>query len=457
MPAYPEDQRRVVRFGVFEADLHKREVRRHGIRIKLQEQPFQVLATLLEAHGEVVTRARLRDELWPDTNVDFEESLNAAVRRLRIALGDTAGVSRYIETVPRQGYRFAAPVDAEPAPNVRPLLVPVRAATPRPTWGWRKQVAALGAVFVVLSLLTVVSRPASLGVKSIAPITTAGGVDDWARPVSDGPRVYFLQRKGGSWITSQVAASGGDPQPMNLPFHDGNVRVLDTSPDGSMLLVGIFTRRDDQMPLWIAPAVGGPARRLDDIMALDASWEPDGREIACSTGHRVRVISVDGSESRTVATLAGTATDLAWSPDGRRLRFSILDPAAAAPGRLWEVHADGSGLRPVLAGWKPGAGLFSGSWTPDGRFYVFGVWERAAGNSVWAVRDDDAWPWIWSGSPVQLAGGPMNFAAATATHDGHRLIAVGGESRSELARYNTAKGVFEPCPLPRPVIDSELG
>src|SRR6202050_874914 len=100
---------RIIRMGVFELDLHSGELRRNGLKVKLQEQPFQILALLLEHPGEVVTREGLRRRLWPaDTFVDFEHSLNAASKRLRDALGDDADNPRFVETVPRRGYRLVA-------------------------------------------------------------------------------------------------------------------------------------------------------------------------------------------------------------------------------------------------------------------------------------------------------------------------------------------------------------
>src|ERR1700736_1724155 len=102
---------RIIQFGVFEVDQRAGELRRNGARVKLQEQPFQILALLLERPGEVVTREELQSKLWPaDTFVDFDHSLNAAIRRLRDALGDSADGPRFVETVARRGYRFIAPV-----------------------------------------------------------------------------------------------------------------------------------------------------------------------------------------------------------------------------------------------------------------------------------------------------------------------------------------------------------
>src|SRR6266849_9645194 len=103
-----------IRFGAFEVDLRAGELRKHGIRIKLQEQPLQILQQLLERPGEVVTREELQKHIWPaDTFVDFDHGLYSAVQRLRDALGDTAETPRYIETLPRRGYRFIASITNE--------------------------------------------------------------------------------------------------------------------------------------------------------------------------------------------------------------------------------------------------------------------------------------------------------------------------------------------------------
>ena len=102
---------KVVRFGQFDVDLQAGELRKTGLRVKLQQQPFQVLVVLLERPGEVVTREELRQRLWPaDTFVDFDLSLNSALKKLRYALGDVADSPTFIETIPRRGYRFIAAV-----------------------------------------------------------------------------------------------------------------------------------------------------------------------------------------------------------------------------------------------------------------------------------------------------------------------------------------------------------
>ena len=109
---------RVVRFGTFEANLQTGELRKQGQKLRLQEQPFQVLIALLERPGELVTREELRRKLWPsDTFVDFDHSLNAAIKRLRDVLGDYAETPIFVETLARRGYRFIAPVNGFSDPS----------------------------------------------------------------------------------------------------------------------------------------------------------------------------------------------------------------------------------------------------------------------------------------------------------------------------------------------------
>ena len=138
---------RMIQFGVFEVDLRAGELRRNGSRVKLQEQPLQILTLLLERHGEVVSREELRSRLWPaDTFVDFDHSLNAAVRRLRDALGDSAENPRFVETVARRGYRFLVPVSGMP-PAVEAEL-PVDPPRPSRIW-W---IASAAVVLLVAGL-----------------------------------------------------------------------------------------------------------------------------------------------------------------------------------------------------------------------------------------------------------------------------------------------------------------
>ena len=122
MSDLPSGPSRLVRFGVFELDLRSGDLRKAGARLNLPDQPLQVLSALLERPGELITRDELRQRLWPsDTFVDFEHGLNAAVKRLRDTLGDSADTPRFVETVPRRGYRFICPMpgsESTPAAQV---------------------------------------------------------------------------------------------------------------------------------------------------------------------------------------------------------------------------------------------------------------------------------------------------------------------------------------------------
>ena len=127
----PQNHSRVARFGVFEIDLSAGELRKNGVKQRLQGQPFQVLTVLLERAGEVVTREELQQKLWPsDTFVDFDHSLNTAINKVREALGDSASSPRFVETLARRGYRFIAPVQTD-APAPKPEI-PATTAPPAP-------------------------------------------------------------------------------------------------------------------------------------------------------------------------------------------------------------------------------------------------------------------------------------------------------------------------------------
>ena len=140
----------LVRFGPFELDLQGEQLRRNGARIRMQQQPFQLLATLVESPGEIVTREELRERLWPDgTFVDFEHGLNTAVKKIRLALHDSTDHPRYVETVRGRGYRFLAPVtriEAHGAEAAGPTVGP--ASRSRKLW-----LAVAGVTVVVVAIV----------------------------------------------------------------------------------------------------------------------------------------------------------------------------------------------------------------------------------------------------------------------------------------------------------------
>jgi DNA-binding winged helix-turn-helix (wHTH) protein len=196
--------RTVTRFGPFEADLQTQELRKQGRRLRLPGQSFQILKMLLERPGELVTREELRTALWPsDTFVDFEHGLHAGVNRLREALGDSADSPRFVETLPRRGYRFigaitppiSVPEPLEDGTQPVPAAVetnPATAAT-RPVWfragGW---VLAAVAVTLTVAFIYPRSRPHTAPVTlSPIPFTTYEGTETMPSFSPDGSRIAF--------------------------------------------------------------------------------------------------------------------------------------------------------------------------------------------------------------------------------------------------------------------------
>lgn len=149
----PPAHQTCVRFGVFEIDANARVLRKYGVKIHLQEQPFEVLLTLLESPGEIVTREQLRQRLWPQgTFVEFDHALNTAVKKIRAALCDDAASPRYVETIPRRGYRFLAPLDtSQPTGPQLSAESVVRASRLAP---WRRFRSAILAFTIAIPFLT---------------------------------------------------------------------------------------------------------------------------------------------------------------------------------------------------------------------------------------------------------------------------------------------------------------
>jgi DNA-binding winged helix-turn-helix (wHTH) protein len=220
---------KVVQFGPFEADLRTSELRKHGIRVRLGGQPSQVLAALLEHPGEIVTREELRRRLWPgQTFVEFQTGLNSAVRKLRLALGDPAGKAVYVETLPRMGYRFMAPIQyggngAGPASadaaavydDLPPAVTKDRVWNRWRSWGVAAGVFVLG--FVAYGFLSPVPVP---HVTDFLQTPLTDHLDGFGRIVTDGVRVYFLEREGNHDNLVQTSTAGNTTTRIDAPFSE---------------------------------------------------------------------------------------------------------------------------------------------------------------------------------------------------------------------------------------------
>jgi TolB-like protein/DNA-binding winged helix-turn-helix (wHTH) protein len=197
----------VFRFGPFEADVQAGELRRDGAKVSLQEQPFQVLAALLDRPGELVWRENLRQQVWPeDTFVEFDHALNTAVKKIRIALGDCANSPEYVETIPKRGYRFLVPVEVI-EPLTSKTLEPA-SASPR-GWTRRNSVTVVLLTIVLLSggLLSMRWR-GNLAAADKRTVLAVLPLEDWSDDASHG-----LLCEG---ITQELITQSGKADPVRL-------------------------------------------------------------------------------------------------------------------------------------------------------------------------------------------------------------------------------------------------
>lgn len=441
-----------VQFGLFEVDLQARELRKSGVKIKLHEQPFQVLAVLLERAGEIVTREELQARLWPaNTFVDFDLSLNSAVKKLRQALGDESDNPRFVETLYRRGYRFIAPVsivgrqngaaaelrasgeefESAGAPS-NPARSPgrgVRAWTRR-RGRWLAAGCGMLLLFGGLLLYAWMPRP-SPRVLGITQITSGGKVHQLSALVTDGRRLYFQAVERDRIALGEVSVSGGESVLIASPFQ---VTFLsDIAPDGSSLLIGDFQGTNKEGSAWLLPLPAGPARPLGNITAHSAVWAPGGRQILFAKGTEVFEANPDGSNPKKIAGFGGRVGDIRLSPDGERIRFTLNDlKTGFSP--LWEMRRDGSRQHPLLPRWSDSPQECCGTWTPDGKYFLFASF-REGKTSLWALPEK-RW-WIQGEpQPVQLTNGPLDFWLPVPSKDGKKIFAIGGLARSEVLHYD---------------------
>jgi Tol biopolymer transport system component/DNA-binding winged helix-turn-helix (wHTH) protein len=451
-----------VQFGLFEMDFASGKLTRQGARVKLQEQPQRILSLLLLQYGEVVSREQLRQALWPQgTHVNFEGSLNAALRKLRAALQDDAENPRFIETVPRQGYRFLAPVHVvngnaapitsgqivtsdhgEKSIEVRLRMHPEFSPELSSESAWDRQraertqrwfdaillsVAILFGSWFLFFLVYPVPWPS---VQRMTRIANDARIDEWGGIVSDGTRIFFLEQDAGHWKLMQTSVEGGNSEVMPAPFE--NTRLYAISPDHSQFLLGQFQRRDDESPLWLWPVQGGEPRRLGQATGHDPAWSPDGAQIVFVRGQNLYTIHRDGTQLRLLTHLDASPRGPAWSPDGQTIRFTV-DQGENGTSTIWQVGADGNGAHPLLTGGTQPLNQSAGNWTADGRYFLFSGCVRYE-CSLWAMRD--AWSWFRRShhAPFPLTSGPDDLHVAIPAQTGSRIFAFSFRSRRELEK-----------------------
>jgi DNA-binding winged helix-turn-helix (wHTH) protein/Tol biopolymer transport system component len=419
-------------FGVFEVRLEARELRKHGVRIKLEDQPFEILTALLEKPGDIVSRSELQARVWPGgTFVDFDKSLNKAVNKIRTALGDSAAAPQFIETLSRRGYRFIPPVTLVEEPH-----------TPATTVGEPRQVAPGSAVVLddeqslnktvdklrealgdsadrLIYVETLASRGyrflASVkGDGSVAPVATtaaprrrvplwllAGGLvlavvlatglwpidvprvervlqltNDTSvkrgRVVSDGNKVLYCDGKA-LW---SVPGSGGEPRKLPLPFlrHVGWMALVSYSClRQQVLLSSDGTGKPSATEFWLAGTEGEAPRKIGDCNQTSEpcpqALAPDAERIALSGPGGIYIQSItNGQRKRVYPAPLSWWTDVWWHPSGHILGF-VLPKDDWSKTRVWQVNDDGTHLRRI----EPEREhiQLGGAWSQDGKRFFY--------------------------------------------------------------------------------------
>ena len=438
---------RRVQFGIFEADLNTGELRRSGIRVRLQSQPFKLLAVLLEHPGEVVSRETLQMELWgSDTTVDFDHSLGIAVNKLRDALDDSAENPRFVETLAKRGYRFIAPVKGVDPVAAGPLEAPVAQPGDARLTRWQMLTAAL--VLLCLALVTILMLRGPLRTPyRIAQVTYSGhvltndvDVESFSSSASDGTRIYFSHIENGTPVLAVALAANGEISHFNLPSEIGAPLIGSLSPDGSRLVVRSHLQAEPEQPLWIVPTLGGDAQRVPNITAHDATWMPDGQRLLVASGNDLVIVDPDGSDPHKLLTTPGRAFWLRWSPDGKLLRYTLRDPNRQT-SELWQVNADGSDPHPLFPGWSNPASECCGSWTPDGQYFIFQS-GHTGHSEIWVRREH---PWYLADrKPRQITNGPLFYEAPATAPGSDRVFFIGADEQIELLRAMAHSTAFTP-------------
>jgi len=433
------------RFAQYEVDLSSGDLRRSGVPVRIQEQPLQVLRLLVEAGGRIVTREQLRAALWPeDTFVDFEHGVNTAVKKLRQTLGDSVEAPQFIETLPKFGYRFMAPVTWVPdgAHSSSPLPMPVPRPNPTDTgWDRKTQVAVALAIVIVSGAVILTyfwARPPVVPTASHYLQLTHDGHAKWL-VATDGSRIYLGLGSYGLQSIAEISVGGGEPKAIPTPPAT-NMVPLDLSPDGSQLLVVNGQGGPFHGQFWSLPVLGGGPHRLGDTEGRAGSWSPDGKLLAYSTGSDLFLAKADGAEGRKLATMkfATNIDFITWSVDGSRLRFQARERFTDPP-MLWEVSTKDGEPHRLIPGWNSlPDGECCGEWTADGRYFVF-----SSRQQIWAIprKDNFLHP---NPKPIQLTASPMSLTSPMPSKDGKKLFVVGQTYRGELTQYEPKSGQFLP-------------
>ena len=441
---------RFARFGIFEADLQERSLHRNGLGVKLQNQPFEVLAALLERPGETVTGEELSRRIWPEgTYVEFEHSLSTAVLKIRRALDDSAENPRFIETIPRHGYRFIAPVQLVSENRFAAGSSPRSLRKPY----WAIPLVATAALAIAAATYLGPSWPDRAELLAPTPLTTTPGWEHTPSFSPDGNQVAYTWCEEGAWALRGncdifIRSIGSEPS-MKLtdyPWVDGSPAW---SPDGR-LIAFLRIPPEGMATYHVVPATSGRERKLAEtlpptpstLFGAAVSWFPDGTHLAIVVRdspdgpHSLAVLSLETGARRALTNPARNGlgdTAVAVSPEGRRIAFARTGLARTPFSDIYvaDVADDFSvkdGPRRLVANQAAPVSL---TWMPDGDVIIF-----SSGGSLWRMS-------VTGGetrAPERLTFAGGQAADPALSRDGQRLAYSQRHVRQNIWRVELAGG-----------------
>jgi Tol biopolymer transport system component/DNA-binding winged helix-turn-helix (wHTH) protein len=426
-----------VHFGPFELDVRSAELRYNGHKVLLHEQPFQVLLALLERPGELIGREELVHRLWPDgTFVDYERGLNKAVNKLRDALHDSADSPRFVETIPRRGYRFIAPLEGGAAITMASgSPVAVKAGTQHKIW------LAIGVALMLSVMGSGVYRftrrqpsaPREIKLRKLTFNSAENRVQSGAIS-PDGKYLTYIDGKGIHIRLLETGENQVVPEPEALKGAKVNWEICPWFPDSTRFLVNAHPASERLMDwssqtasIWMVSVLGGAPRKLRDSAAA-SGISPDGSAIAFSTNkgsfgdREIWLMGANGENARKLyeSDDNGAIFGLLWLPHGQRVAYVSTDKSGDT---LVTRELRGG---PVTAMLSPSDSkkINDGTFLPDGRFLYTLPEADAVGNSCnyWTMRLDERTGTL-DNKPTRLTnwgGGCMGGTSVTA--DGKKLI-----------------------------------
>jgi DNA-binding winged helix-turn-helix (wHTH) protein/Tol biopolymer transport system component len=412
--------------GEFEVDLQWAELRHNGEKVKLQERPFQILAALLDRPGEIVTREEIKKKLWSDTVVDFEHSINTAVNKLREALGDNVEAPRYIQTVPRYGYRLIARVETLAGNKIDPSSSPSQEA-PEATPTRKRRLRAVHATLIPLAIAGVLLFLFALLRNNLPPHTVWKQVTNFSDSAtspafsSDGRMLTFIRGPETFVTPGQIYVKVWPDGAAVQLTHDASRKQAPVfSLDGSRIAYTATDADNYGWNTWAIPVLGGePERLLPNAAAL--TWA-DKQHVLFSeakSGWRMGVYTAaesrDGEREVYMPKSTGGMAHRSWlSPDGKWVLISEMDKIGWRPCAI--VAFFGNDSKKTVG--PPDARCTYAGWSPDGQMMYFSA-DAGDGFHIWRQLFPDR-------APEQMTFGPTEEEGVAVSPDGQTLVTSAG-------------------------------